>query len=481
MIGKFENTHKEIANRQSSYMKNGTLSTVPYKNVAETVPELLDMLLNAQASLQSPEQNILNKQEKLSSHRKKNKTDVRKQTKESGSTKHEAELNSFRKSRNDDQCGLNVPSEAVINQLDSIFTSNASKELTETGYSTIKLPDSHLSKLSKQSDRGKGFSANSRDVRTASGFVKSDYPKTNLKSSKLKSLSREELRNVKISEPKHFVHIASATNPKLMTDENQSGINASIITHEQKCATMPHFSAEEKTDVESVEKESIRCRNLTNASKGDTKVGNHKYVPMSPVSLKSRTVSNVKSKAEFFNRIKNDVPTRKEPLGRLWTYEKVLNGSDTKSEKVSQLENGQVHNPAVVKTDENEAEEKNYELMADVSPKPKPNSSFLWSTQQMKISKSLANLPNGIKDHRSSAGSNNLSLGEEKNVDFDDDDYEKYEEYDEYDQDDDEYDHVGPARESVEVSQFTCTKFNILLSQKLTIKIIGIYFQNLSM
>ncbi|XP_076648849.1 ephexin isoform X2 [Halictus rubicundus] len=58
-----------------------------------------------------------------------------------------------------------------------------------------------------------------------------------------RSLSREELRFLKISSPTNFVHVASATSPSLVRNENHKDEFGSepvtVITHEEKCATVP--------------------------------------------------------------------------------------------------------------------------------------------------------------------------------------------------------------------------------------------------
>lgn len=57
-----------------------------------------------------------------------------------------------------------------------------------------------------------------------------------------RSLSREELRYLKISSPTNFVHVASATSPSLVSNENRVEFGSeqlSVITHEEKCATVP--------------------------------------------------------------------------------------------------------------------------------------------------------------------------------------------------------------------------------------------------
>ncbi|XP_029044050.2 uncharacterized protein LOC114876573 isoform X2 [Osmia bicornis bicornis] len=56
-----------------------------------------------------------------------------------------------------------------------------------------------------------------------------------------RSLSREESRCLNISSPTNFVHVASATSPNLILNENTVKLNLeqAVITHEQKCAILP--------------------------------------------------------------------------------------------------------------------------------------------------------------------------------------------------------------------------------------------------
>ncbi|KOC62560.1 hypothetical protein WH47_04221 [Habropoda laboriosa] len=56
-----------------------------------------------------------------------------------------------------------------------------------------------------------------------------------------RSLSREEFKFLKISSPTNFVHVASATNPSLILNKRTVGLNLEqvVITHEEKCATLP--------------------------------------------------------------------------------------------------------------------------------------------------------------------------------------------------------------------------------------------------
>ncbi|CAK9798682.1 NGEF [Anthophora quadrimaculata] len=63
-----------------------------------------------------------------------------------------------------------------------------------------------------------------------------------------RSLSREEFKFLKISSPTNFVHVASATNPSLVLNENTIRLNLEqvVITHEEKCATLPLLVAATK-------------------------------------------------------------------------------------------------------------------------------------------------------------------------------------------------------------------------------------------
>ncbi|KZC14424.1 hypothetical protein WN55_06883 [Dufourea novaeangliae] len=69
-----------------------------------------------------------------------------------------------------------------------------------------------------------------------------------------KSLSRDESKCREISSPTNFVHVASATNPRLISNVNtvQFGSEQVVITHEEKCATVPLLvsSRDEDTSTE---------------------------------------------------------------------------------------------------------------------------------------------------------------------------------------------------------------------------------------
>ncbi|XP_046750519.1 uncharacterized protein LOC124413791 [Diprion similis] len=455
VTGKFENTPKESGgSRQSLLSKNGNTVKVPYcKNVSKTLPELLNELLEPEVTTSpSPElSSNSNKPEKLNSHiRKRNKTDSRKQTnRESGFVKHGSNSRSLGKLRNHDgNCSnIQLPVGSLNDSAHLYTLSNEANEPMETGYSIIKLPESNPLNVSEGVERQENSSENVERKKTCTVLPvagKFSNNRTDLKSSKLKSLSREELRNVKISEPTDFVHVASVTNPKLIVEKNRSN-SASTVSQNRISLTLPiSLDADEQNRIQSMTKNWC-SRNLTNGGelKNEIKVNSHKYVPMSPADLSRK---NVKSKTAFFDQMKSDatVAAKREPLRRLQcTNGNVADRQESEREKVpEQLGNATA---TVVKTGENEAEEKIYELMADVPSRPTPNSSFLWSSQQMKISKSLANLANGTTSQRISYKSNKFPL-EERQASVDSNPDDEYEEYEEYD----EYDHVGPSRESAE-------------------------------
>ncbi|XP_014609615.1 PREDICTED: uncharacterized protein LOC106789693 isoform X3 [Polistes canadensis] len=90
--------------------------------------------------------------------------------------------------------------------------------------------------------------------------------------SRSKSLSKCELKYIMISEPSNFVHVASATNPRLMFNENIVGYKSeqTVITHEEKSANLPlllrgkeisnnhnRLTTEKETPMESMENKNV--------------------------------------------------------------------------------------------------------------------------------------------------------------------------------------------------------------------------------
>lgn len=68
--------------------------------------------------------------------------------------------------------------------------------------------------------------------------------------SRSRSLSRFELKYVKISPPSNFVHVASATNPSLVSNENtvKSRLEQPVIIHEEKFANLPLLPRREQDE-----------------------------------------------------------------------------------------------------------------------------------------------------------------------------------------------------------------------------------------
>lgn len=73
--------------------------------------------------------------------------------------------------------------------------------------------------------------------------------------SKCRSLSRTELKYVTISSPTNFVHVASATNPKLLVNSNIiSRSKQNIITHQQKFVDLRIFKMDQLQNSKSLER-----------------------------------------------------------------------------------------------------------------------------------------------------------------------------------------------------------------------------------
>lgn len=85
-----------------------------------------------------------------------------------------------------------------------------------------------------------------------------------------RSLSREELKYLKISPPTNFVHVASATNPNLVSNENtiRYSLEQVVITHEQKCATLPLLVA--TTYENSVSENEMEHASIVAKTKGES-------------------------------------------------------------------------------------------------------------------------------------------------------------------------------------------------------------------
>lgn len=85
-----------------------------------------------------------------------------------------------------------------------------------------------------------------------------------------RSLSREELKYLEISSPTNFVHVASATNPSLVSNENtiRYSLEQVVITHEQKCATLPLLVA--TTYENSVSESQMEHASIVTKTKGES-------------------------------------------------------------------------------------------------------------------------------------------------------------------------------------------------------------------
>ncbi|XP_076757869.1 ephexin isoform X2 [Xylocopa sonorina] len=103
------------------------------------------------------------------------------------------------------------------------------------------VPD-YLVKGPKRRQKKKGSHTGSlSSLKALSSDSKLGVNSSNSSRYRSRSLSREEVKYLKISSPTNFVHVASATNPSLVSNENTVRFNLEqvVITHEQKCATLP--------------------------------------------------------------------------------------------------------------------------------------------------------------------------------------------------------------------------------------------------
>lgn len=74
-------------------------------------------------------------------------------------------------------------------------------------------------------------------------------------STKCRSLSRTELKYVTISSPTNFVHVASATNPKLLVNsDSDSCTKQNVIMHEQKFVDLRIFKMDHLHNYEKMDK-----------------------------------------------------------------------------------------------------------------------------------------------------------------------------------------------------------------------------------
>ncbi|XP_068988733.1 uncharacterized protein Exn isoform X3 [Bombus flavifrons] len=172
-----------------------------------------------------------------------------------------------------------------------------------------------------------------------------------------KSLSREELKYLKISSPTNFVHIASATNPNLVSNENtiRFSLGQVVITHEQKCATLPLLVA---TNYEN-----------SMAEKRNGQASSSIVAESTSFDATSSVVDKSNEKAKRRNDGFNVETLKRQLLSEL----------QTRSAKLLELSQQ-------VKTDEyraniREGSNATYELAYEPCTELPTNSSFLWSNR----------------------------------------------------------------------------------------------------
>ncbi|XP_012241267.1 uncharacterized protein LOC100749682 isoform X2 [Bombus impatiens] len=172
-----------------------------------------------------------------------------------------------------------------------------------------------------------------------------------------KSLSREELKYLKISSPTNFVHIASATNPNLVSNENtiRFSLGQVVITHEQKCATLPLLVA---TNYEN-----------SMAEKRSGQSSSSIVAESTSFDATSSVVDKSNEKAKRRNDGLNVETLKRQLLSEL----------QTRSAKLLELSQQ-------VKTDEyraniHEGSDTTYELAYEPCTELPANSSFLWSNR----------------------------------------------------------------------------------------------------
>ncbi|XP_043465349.1 putative E3 ubiquitin-protein ligase protein PFF1365c [Leptopilina heterotoma] len=199
-------------------------------------------------------------------------------------------------------------------------------------------------------------------------------------SAKCRSLSRTELKYVTISSPTNFVHVASATNPKLLVNsDSNSCTKQNVITHEQKFVDLRIFKMDQLHNYEKMDKINGRPSFLLSETDG------RGYVEIKKLPF----------------------TTDNDP-----SYDSV---SENQSVKVENLENCQTKN------DENEVDEKIYEPVSEFSPYNglKANSSFLWS-ERRKNSENHEN--SSSSDH--SKDENTYEEFDDIGTSFENDDYD---------------------------------------------------------
>ncbi|XP_076244099.1 ephexin isoform X2 [Calliopsis andreniformis] len=169
-----------------------------------------------------------------------------------------------------------------------------------------------------------------------------------------KSLFREELKYLQISSPTNFVHVASATNPSLVLNERTVGFSLEqvVITHEQKCATLPLLVA--------------RDQNSANESRGEES-------PMVIEKTMAPFVASISKKSNHENQRKSHAFDREDFKREL------LQELQARSAKL--LEQSQQVKTSETRDDTREGKTQSTDELAWTLPLPRANSSFLWSVQ----------------------------------------------------------------------------------------------------
>ncbi|XP_043513984.1 uncharacterized protein LOC122530768 isoform X1 [Frieseomelitta varia] len=207
----------------------------------------------------------------------------------------------------------------------------------------------------KKRQKGKDISSRSLNSLKASSLMDSkieivESPDGRYRS---RSPSREELKYLKISSPTNFVHVASATNPNLVLNENTIGFSLEqvVIMHEQKCATLPLLVATSRED-----------------SMAEKQVGQQPSSWSSSSSISFDTASSIVRKPKEKVTQRSNASFNLEHLKR-----ELLSELQARSAKVLELSQQ-------VKTSEyNQANVQLGELTCESCAELPVNSSFLWS------------------------------------------------------------------------------------------------------
>ncbi|XP_020299694.1 uncharacterized protein LOC109863683 isoform X2 [Pseudomyrmex gracilis] len=125
---------------------------------------------------------------------------------------------------------------------DSVSSARQKKQKKRFTRNVLHYVPRHLVKHAKKKKKKlkKSYTLNS-SVSSFKSLQTTPVPKIiqDSPTAKIRSLSRQELKDVIISSPTNFVHVASATNSTLIRDTAESSLEQVVITHQQICATLP--------------------------------------------------------------------------------------------------------------------------------------------------------------------------------------------------------------------------------------------------